>query len=370
LNDVFGGSWASFRAWRTDLDEDEDAPQLGPENDGNTAFESTQGHRGGYLGVRVEGEFWKDEWVNHQGRSVRVRGDADPNLPQFIVDTDGGRVASADLDNEDIGRWLWFRSSIVNALLTHRGFSLEWYTRETGGIISTSGYSTHFGINSADLITVYAYDIARLAPWEQHVWAAHNVVPDGKLSAELIAAQVKTRPASTHAPEVLLLKSMRLLEGGFSRHFGASLFTHDADEGALQQQIYRFVSIDRPSLLRLAKELVRAFTDRINVRDLRRLSSNEDKEKLASNKLLQDILAQEVGVDRAREIFGPIIGAYDMRVGDAHPTGSKIGDALKLVRIDENASFLRQGETLIHNFGEAVWWIGKELFEKKERGKS
>src|SRR5690606_19073001 len=26
INDVFGGSWAMFRAWRTDVDEDEDAP--------------------------------------------------------------------------------------------------------------------------------------------------------------------------------------------------------------------------------------------------------------------------------------------------------------------------------------------------------
>lgn len=368
LNDVFGGSWASFRVWRTDLDEDEDAPQLGPENDENTAFENAQGHRGGYGGVRVEGEFWRDEWISHQGRSWRVRGDADPNLPQFIADTDGARMASADLDSEEIGRWLWFRSSVVNTALTHRGFSLEWYTRETGGIRSTSGYITHFGINSADLITVYAYDVARLAPWEQHVWAAHNVAPDGKVSAELLAAQVRTRPVSTHAPEVLFLKSMRLLEGGFRRHFDVDLFTHDVDDEALLQQVSRFVSIDRSSLLRLAKELVRAFTDRVNVRELRKLSFHEDKQKLGSNKLLQNILAQEVGAERAHEIFGPIVGAYEMRVGDAHPTGSKIGDALQLAGIDEDNSFLRQGEELISNFAQAVWWVGKELFAKRESG--
>ncbi|MEF9674448.1 hypothetical protein QNM99_30030 [Pseudomonas sp. PCH446] len=29
VNDVFGGSWAMFRAWRTDVDEDEDAPVMG-----------------------------------------------------------------------------------------------------------------------------------------------------------------------------------------------------------------------------------------------------------------------------------------------------------------------------------------------------
>ena len=168
LDDVFGGGWAMFRAWRTDVDEGEDAPVMGPENDSNTDYESSKGHRGGYKGVRVEGEFWREEWIDHQSKSLRVRGDADPNLPQFIVETDGTRMRSAELDNEDIGRWLWFRASVVNELLNSRGFKLAWYTAETGAINSTSGYKTHFGINSSDLITVYAYDIARLAPWEQH----------------------------------------------------------------------------------------------------------------------------------------------------------------------------------------------------------
>jgi hypothetical protein len=366
LKDVYGGSWASFRVWRTDVDEDDDAPVMGPESDENTASESSKGHRSGYAGVRIESEFWRDEWIDHRGQSIRVRGDADQTLPQYIVETDGTRMASVELDNEDIGRWLWFRSSVVNDLLGHRGFSLEWYTAETGGVRSTSGYVTHFGINSSDLITVYAYDVARLAAWEQHIWAAHNVVPDGKVSGELLASQVKAQPASTHAVEKLLFVSMRMLEAGFRRDYGISLFTHDIDDAATMQQIARFVSKDQASLLRLAKELVRVFSDRLNVRELRNLSTHTEKEKLGSNKLLQDILSQKIGADKARRLFGVIAGAYDMRVGDAHPTGSKIGDALKLAGIDESISFMRQGEQLIHNFGRTVWWIGKLLFGKPE----
>jgi len=366
LEDVFGGSWASFRVWRTDVDEDDDAPVMGPERDDNTASETSQGHRGGYVGVRVAGEFWRDEWIEHQGRSVRVRGDADQALPQFIVETDGTRMASADLDNEDIGRWLWFGSSVVNQLLNHRGFSLQWYTAETGGIRSTSGYVTHFGINLSDLITVYAYDVARLDAWEQHIWAANNVVPDGRVSNELLAAQVKAQPASTHAVEDLLFKSMRMLQAGFSEGFNATLYTHDIDDAAVMRHVSRFASTDQASLLRLAKELVRVFSDRLNVRELRALATHVDKEKFGSNKLLQDVLAQKVGADRARLVFGPIAGAYDMRVGDAHPTGSNIGDALKLAGIDEGSSFLRQGEQLISNFGRSVWLIGKLLFGQPE----
>ena len=366
LEDVYGGSWAALRVWRTDVDEDEDAPVMGPERDDNTDFESSKGHRSGYEGVRVEGEFWRDEWIEHQGQSLRVRGDTDKTLPQFIVETDGTRMASADLDDEDIGRWLWFRSSVVNELLGLRGFSLDWYTAETGGIRSTSGYVTHFGVNSSDLITVYAYDVARLAPWEQHIWAAHNVVPDGKVSVELLAAQVKAQPASTHAAEDMLFESMRMLEAGFRQEFGNSLFTHDIDDAAAMRQISRFASKDQASLLRLAKELVRVFSDRLNVRELRKLSTHAEKEKLGSNKLLQGVLAQKIGADKARHIFGAVAGAYDMRVGDAHPTSSKIGDSLKLAGIDEGSSFLRQGEQLIYNFGRSVWWIGEALFTPPE----
>ncbi len=205
LNDVFGGSWAMLRAWRTDVDEEEDAPVMGPETNENTDSETTEGHRSGYNGVRISGEFWRDEWIEHSGTSKRIRGDEDTNLPKFIVETDGSWMASTELNNEDIGRWLWFRSSIVNELLGLRGFSLKWFTAETGGILSTSGYSIHFGINSSDLITVYAYDIARLPAWEQHVWATQNVVPDGKVSNELLASQGKF---SQHLP--MLLKNFFL----------------------------------------------------------------------------------------------------------------------------------------------------------------
>jgi hypothetical protein len=362
LDEIYGGGWASFRVWRTDVDEDEDAPVMGPENEENTDSESSEGHRTGYEGVRIEGEFWRDEWIEHQGVSVRVRRDPDPALPSFIVETDGRRIASKELDNEDVGRWLWFRPSIVPELLNLRGFKLEWYTAETGGIRSTSGYVAHFGVNSADLVTVYAYDVARLDSWEQHIWAGHNVVPEGRVSSELLASQVKVQPASTKAPEEKFLKCMRMLEWGFREKLGVALFIHDIDDKAILQQVSRFHSRDRTSLLRLAKDIVRVFSDRLNVRELRKLSTNAEKEKLGSNKLLEDILAQKIGADRSREIFGVIVGAYDMRVGDAHPTGSKVTDAIKLAGVDERCTYIRQGEQLINNIGYTIWLIGKLLF--------
>ena len=343
---------------------------MGPEKNDNIKSESARDHRSGYPGVRVEGEFWRDEWIEHQGKSTRVRGDEDQNLPHFIVDTDGSRMFSADLNNEDIGRWLWFRPSVVNELLSHRGFFLDWYTAETGAIKSISGYSTHFGINASELISVYANDIAKLPAWEQFLWAASNVAPEGKVSAELLASQVKAQPADTNAVEEMLFACMRLLEAHFRKTYGVPLFSHEIDDAASMQHVSRFSSKDQASLLRLAKELVRIFSDRLDVRALRKLSNHPDKEKLGSNKLLQNILAQKAGEARAREVFAAIAGTYDMRLGDAHPTSSKIGEALELAGINTAASYLRQGEQLIGNFGHAVWCIGSLLFgsPKKSEG--
>jgi hypothetical protein len=177
---------------------------------------------------------------------------------------------------------------------------------------------------------------------------------------------VKARPAATHAVEDLLFRSMRMLEAGFRRAYKVGLYTHEIDDAVVMQQVSRFASKDQASLLRLAKELVRIFSDRLDVRELRKLSTHAEKNKLGSNKLLQDVLAQKVGIDRARFVFGTIAGAYDMRVGDAHPTSSDIEDAFKLAGIDASGSFLRQGEQLISNFGRSVWEIGKLLFGKPD----
>lgn len=339
---------------------------MGPERNDNTQSEQRQGHRGGYEGVRIEGQFWRDEWVEPSGRSVRVRGDHDTSLPSFIVDTDGTRLPSAELDDEDIGRWLWFRPGVVNALLGRRGFSLEWYTAETGAIHSTSGYHAHFGLNSADLVTVYAHDVARLPAWEQHLWAAHNVAPEGKVSAELLASQVAVEPASTKAPEDLLIVGMRMLERDFGRHFGVTLFVRDIDDEDVIQHVSRFASQDQPSLLRLAKELIRVFSDRLDIRELRKLATHADKDKFGSNKLLQDVLATRIGEEAARDIFRHIVGAYEMRLGDAHPTSSTIADALALAGIDAQGSPLRQGQQLIDNFAQALWRIGRSLFGRNQ----
>ena len=56
-----------------------------------------------------------------------------------------------------------------------------------------------------------------------------------------------------------------------------------------------------------------------------------------------------------------------MRLCDAHPTSSQIQESLKLAKIDSSLSYLKQGEQLISNYGQAILQIGKLLFGEKPR---
>jgi hypothetical protein len=362
-DDVWGGTWSMFRAWRTDVDEDSDAPVMGPENAENVDYETSSGKRSGYQGYRVEGEFWRDEWIDHKGKSHRVRGDEVEGLPDFIVGVDGSRSPSKELNDEDVGKWLWFRPSVVVDFLGRRGFSLEWYTAETAGLHSTSGYRIHLGLNDSDLVSVYARDIARLPEWEQRIWAAHNAAPEGGVSKELTAAQVRSAPASTSAPEKYLLEILVAFEDAFRDKYGADLFSHPID-GEVGAKINRFLGRDQASVLRIAKELVRAFSDRLNIQILRQISTHPEKKKLGSNKLLESIVAGNIGKDEARKLFGVVAGVYDLRTGDAHPTSSGIADAFSLAEVDVSQTHLRQAQQMVDNFARAIWSIGSALFEK------
>jgi hypothetical protein len=346
---------------RTDVDEEEDAPIMGPETNDNTESEQSKGYLSGFKGLRIESEFRRQEWIEHQGTSCRVRGDVNTTLPTFIVGTEGRRMASAELNDEDIGRWLFFRPDIVTNLISYRGFSLEWYTAETGAINSTSGRAIHFGVNDLDFITVYGCDVPRLEPWEQHVWAAHNVSPEGKVSKELLSSHARGVAASTHAAENLLIECLEMLEHVFIEAYNTPIFNHSINVRDTLKVVSRFASKDKPSLLRLAKELVKIFSDRINIPGLRDISTHVRKKELGSIKLLEDIVAQKSGPDEARKLFGVIVGVYDMRNGDAHPTSSKIDEAIKLAGISQDMSYLKQGEQMISNYGEAIWHISKHF---------
>jgi len=166
-------------------------------------------HTKGHFWVR--GALWRTEWLTQGNVSPRVRGDPDLYEITFALANDGTRTVASALDGE--AGWLYFDPKVVATLLEHRGGKLSWYTQETGSLGATS-FGVHFGINELGLITVYAKDIGQLPPWEQRIWSACNKTPEGGVSAELFAAQMQVKPASTVAPESDLLKS-----AGTTRHY-------------------------------------------------------------------------------------------------------------------------------------------------------
>jgi hypothetical protein len=117
----FGGSVAVFHAWRTDVDPDEDVPVFGPSSDSNTDGRSTTYTREGKKFFRAEGELWREEWIEPSGRSERVRGDEPTEQVFFTVDAAGDRLPSTALNDEDIGRYLWFDPRVALALISRRG---------------------------------------------------------------------------------------------------------------------------------------------------------------------------------------------------------------------------------------------------------
>lgn len=367
LKDIFDKKISVCRCWRKDFNGEDEAPVIGPETEENTAVEYFDVNFPETEGFNVMGAFWRDEWILHDNISKRVRGDDSPDSLLFIVETDGQRKSSQEILTQGDVRWLWFKPGIINQLLSFRGFSLEWRGSEIGVIRCATGHYIDFGLNSADLITVFASDIAELPEWQQHYWVAHNVVPEGGVSKELWKIQMMVEAVSTCSVETLLYEGLVELEKKFKEKLKIKLFLNDIKREDFFKKISRFNSVDQDSLLRLSKEFVRFFSDRLNVKELQVLSNSENKEKLGSNKLLQNILSQKVGDEKARNVFEAIVGAYDMRVGDAHPTSSNIKKAFKLVGINEEESYLRQGEQLIEQLAKSIQKLSQMLFD--EQGK-
>jgi hypothetical protein len=327
----YGAGVAVFTMWRTDVDPEEDVPVFGKETGANTDGGSRHFQRGGVKYFRAQGELWRSEWIEPADRSERVRGDDPAERPTFIVDAAGERWSSK-LYDQDIGRYLWFDPKLVPALLQKRRGGLAWYTQDTGGVWSLPDYKVHFGVNRVGLITVYAYDVARLPTWQQRTWAAFNIIPDGAVSGELLDAQMRTRPANTCAPEEAIPALMDRLDDLFRGWLGVPLFKHHDATSTIVKTVHRFRALEQNGLLALAKDLARLIADRIDVAALRTASAPPKGQTWGSLKSLENALGTIVQKDQARCLLTPLVGIYELRLGDAHLPSSTIDDAFNIAR--------------------------------------
>ncbi|WP_411290629.1 hypothetical protein [Sphingorhabdus sp.] len=345
----YGGGVAVFRSWRTDVDHDDDVPVMGPENDDNTDFEQYSFKREGEKFWRVVTEFRRNEWVEPADKSLRVLHDDVPSEVSFIVEADGTKMNADLLDDEDIGRWLWFQPNVVLSHLAQPGGKLHWYTKDTGGISTPYDPNIHFGINESELVTVYARDIARLPEWERRHWAGFNVTPEGKVSAELLLAQVQAKVADTQSPEQMFWEIRERVAASFAGKFGEQLFRPNEHAQNIASTIHRFRSLDEPGFLALAKDVARLTADAIDLSSLQTIVATKKEERLGSLKTLELVLAQLSDQHLAHYVMGPLFAAYDLRISDAHLPKSDRLKAYETLGIGENDTWMQRGFKLLHD---------------------
>ena len=341
--DPIGSQSAVFHVWRTDVDPNEDVPEFGPETNDNVDYTSRTFSRGGNEVFRVEGEIWAEEWIEPGEHSPRVRGDKLASSTRFIVDASGATQSADELNDEDIGKYLWFRAEVIPDLLSRRGVEWRWHSRETGSIEITPGYHVQFGVNRLGLINAYAYDVAKLPEWQRRIWQGFNIAPDGGVSAELLSAQMRAEPAETLAPEAYIWQATSDVDEEFAARFGRRLFRSHPSRSEISSTIHRFRALDQQGVYALAKDVSRLIVEAIDTSALHKLAPPEQGGGTGSMRSLERVLRMIAAPEKAREVLTHLVGIYELRGADAHLPSSDLNDAYRLAGVDKSAAPLEQG---------------------------
>lgn len=342
----FGERMAVFHASRTDVDQHDEVPHLGPPTAENTATSSFVTGLSGRKLHLANSERYRNEWIAPSGFSPRIRRDNQGPHVHFQIETAGPpRPITPDV----YGSWLWFRPDAVQAMLRFRDAQLSWYSHDTGALSAVPGHGLHFGVNALGLVTIYAKDVAALPDWQQSILAAHSVTPEGGVSEELLASQVRADPADTLAPEDRLVAAVDRLNEVTTQVWGAPLLKLGSDSTGALQSAHRFRVLESADLFALAKDVTRVVLETIDLDLLLRhglvLGSKEPKP--GTRTALQRTLATRMGADGAQTLMGPLAGLYDLRLNDAHVVQDKVASGLNLLKIDASWPLVRQGAHLL-----------------------
>lgn len=342
----FGQKIAVSHVGRIDIDENEDVPDMTSfPTDTNVKSEFYEKSFEGKKLYRIMAELWKYEWINPAKTSPIVLGDEQPINVYYIVDTTGNKESGTELTNG--GKWLWFKPDLVSALLSYRGSVLNWYTKDTGSVSCSPACGIHFGMNDIGLITVYAKDIGNLPLWQQQIWAGYNISPEGGISKELHASQVKAEPASTLAPEAFIEKVINEINEAAKKQLSIPFFRGHNSINGIINSINRFRAVDEKGLFSLAKDIARIIVDDIDVESLQKIAIPLKNTKWGSLKTIENLLALNITQEEARQILSPFVGVYELRHGDAHLPSSDIENSFNLIEIDRSLPSVIQGYQMI-----------------------
>ncbi len=358
--DPYGGKVAVFHVARTDVNENDDIPDItATPTDENTASSSWEHEFTGRKLFRVLGELWQDEWISPAKTSPRVKKDDPPPTVFFIVDEQGNKENKTTLKQG--GKWLWFKPDVIMALAHRRGGGLNWYTRDTGSVSCSPDCDVHFGINSLGLINIYAKDVALLPEWQQQIWAGYNIGPEGGVSDELLASQVRAEPADSKAPEAFLSPGLDTINIIAMEKLHISLFREHDSLPSLIERIHRFRAVDDAGLFVLSKDVARITADNLNTDAIQSIVPPPPKTVWRSLKSLENLLASKIGSKKARKIISPLVGVYELRHADAHLPGKDIEEAFELLAIDRKLPTVIQGYQLLDSCVASLYTVAGVL---------
>jgi hypothetical protein len=325
-----------IHAWRESVDPDDDIPIMPhPPEEPEPRSESYTTVATGRKIFGLSGRIWVKHWILPAQKSPRIRRDEVEARVNFQVENQE-RSTMAGNALHDYRGWLWFKPTVIRRLLEARTSELKWYTAHTGEIGPAPHATLHFGVNRIGLINVLRYKMAQLPEWAQKYWGSSNVGPDGGLSEELHMSQNLARPAETMAPEAMLWNNLEILQGRTDLAYGRPLLHHFPSQDVFFHRIHRFYCDSFADVSELCKELHRIVSEPI---DIGLLNEKIDpvNAKRANEKKLRQIKRLALWLDSAgldgRNITRALAGVYELRIGDAHLSGSDIRDALELLHI-------------------------------------
>lgn len=354
--ELFGGKMSVFHMARTDVDESDDIPDISspPTGDNVTSNSWERSYEGRKL-FRVFGELWRNEWVEPAKLSTRIRGDKTSASVYFIINEEGTQECGSSLIKSK--RWLWFKPDVIMALYHRRGGALGWHTQNTGYVGCSPDNNVHFGVNDIGLVNVYAKDVGLLPEWQQQIWAGYNVSPEGGVSGELLASQVRANPASTQAPEEFLKIGVEQINKYAQKNINITLFRMHESVPDLLKKTHRFRAIDEAGLYALAKDITRLIVDNLDAAAMHTVVSPTEKTKWGSLKSLEKLLASKIDSEKARSMISSLVGIYELRHADAHLPSSKIEEAFDLLNIDRKLPFVHQGHKMLYSCVNSIYGV-------------
>lgn len=215
---------------------------------------------------RVEGQLWKQFWINPALRSERVAGD-DSGFEYYVM-PNGERHTISPLDDDEFGHvYLFFRSDLVTHALS-AGLQVAWDARDVFSISFPSGQNVLLGISSEGTYFCISADVARLASWEQKLLHDDNIKPQEQTEyagSELFQNQMMCEFLHTKAPENEFQRLLNELGMVFKKRTGNDLWRKMDCEDGLISAVSRFCSVSQDGYAMLARHLTTAMIERMDV---------------------------------------------------------------------------------------------------------